>query len=67
METLKKFEYSLKKIKIMVLRVGKEEVEGIDERVQHDTVLGMDSYKYLEIIINIEGNLKDHIHEMEQK
>ena len=42
METLKKFEYSLKKIKIMVLRVGKEEVEGIDERVQHDTVLGMD-------------------------
>ena len=67
METLKKFEYSLKKIKIMVLRVGKEEVEGIDERVQHGTVLGMDSYKYLEIIINIEGNLKDHIHEMEQK
>ena len=33
METLKKFEYDLKKSKIMIVRTGKEEVEQIEKRV----------------------------------
>ena len=39
METLKKFEYGLKKTKIMIVRTGKGEVEQIQERVKQGTVL----------------------------
>ena len=67
METLKKFEYGLKKTKILIVRTEKGEVEQIQERVQQGTVLEIDKYKYLGIVINTEGNLKDHIQEMWQK
>ena len=67
METLKKFEYGLKKTKIMIVRTGKGEVEQIQERVKQGTVLERDKYKYLGMVINTEGNLKDHIQEMWQK
>ena len=67
METLKKFEYGLKKTKIMIVRTGKGEVEQIQERVKQGTVLETDKYKYLGMVINTEGNLKDHIQEMWQK
>ena len=40
METLKKFEYGLKKTKIMIVITGKGEVEQIQEIVQQGTVLG---------------------------
>ena len=53
-ETLKKFEYGLKK-------TGKYEVEQIQKRLQQGTVLERDKYKYLEMVINTERNLKDHI------
>ena len=45
METLKKFEYGLKKTRIMVVRTRKEEVERIDKRVQQSPVLETDRYK----------------------
>ena len=64
METLKKFEYGLKKTKIMIVRTGKREVEQIQERVQQGTVLETDKYNYLGMVINTEGNLKDNIQEM---
>ena len=67
METLKKFEYDLKKTKIMIVRTGKEEIAQIQERLQQDTLLETDKYKYLGTVINTEGNLKDHIQEMWQK
>ena len=66
-ETLKKFEYGLKKTKIMIVRTGKGEVEQIQERVRQGTVLETDKYKYLGMVINTEGNPKDHIQEMWQK
>ena len=47
METLEKFEYGLKKTKIMTVRTEKEEVEQIQERVQQGTVPETDKYKYL--------------------
>ena len=67
METLKTFEYGLKKTKIMIVRTRKGEVEQIQERVEQDTVLETDKYKCLEMVTNTEGNLKDHIQEMWQK
>ena len=42
METLKKFEYGLKKTKIMIVRTGKGDVEQIQKRVQQGTVLETD-------------------------
>ena len=67
METLKNFEYGIKKIKTMIVRTGKKEVEQIDERVKQGTVLETNKSKYLGMVINTEGNLKDHIQEMGQK
>ena len=64
METLKKFEYGLKKTKLVIVRTGKREVEQIQERVQQSTVLETDKYKHLGMVINTEGILKDHIQEM---
>ena len=50
----------------MVARIGKEEVERIDERVQQGTVLDAGWYKYRRIVRNTEGNLKYHIQEMDK-
>ena len=60
-ETLKKFEFGLKKTKNMIVITGKEKVEQIQERVQQGSVLETDNYKYLVMVINTGGNLKDHI------
>ena len=67
METLKKFEYGLKKTKIMIVRTGQGKKEQIQKRVQQGTVVETDRYKYLRMVINTAGNLKDHIQEMWQK
>ena len=67
METLKMFEYGLKKNKIRVVRTGKGKVEQKQERVQQGTVLEADMYKYLGMVKNTKGNLKDHIQKMWQK
>ena len=60
-EILKKFEFGLKKTKNMIVITGKEEVEQIQEKVQQGTVLETDKYKYLVMVINTGGDLKDHI------
>ena len=67
MEALKKFEYGLKKTKIMIVRIGKGKVQQTQGRVRQDTVLETDKYKYLGMVVNTEGNLKDHIQEIWQK
>ena len=67
METLKKFEYGLKKTKIRVVRTGKGKVEQKQERVQQGTVLEADMCKYLGLVKNTKGNLKDHIKQVWQK
>ena len=51
----------------MVVRRRKEKVEQIDEKVQQSTVLETDKYKYLGMVVNTEGNLKDHMQELGQK
>ena len=66
-KTLKKVEYGLKKTKIMIVKIGNGKVEQIQERVQQVTVLETDEDKYLGMVINTKGNLKDHIQEMRQK
>ena len=45
----------------MIVITGKEEVEQIQEKVQQGTVLETDKYKYLVMVINTGGDLKDHI------
>ena len=51
----------------MVVRRRKEKVEQIDEKVQQSTVLETDKYKYLGMVVNTEGNLKDYMQELGQK
>ena len=52
---------------IVIVRIGKGEVEQIQERVHQGTVLETDNNKYLGMFIDTEGNLKHHIQEMWQK
>ena len=59
--------YGLKKTKYMVINMGKEPEEVIEERVNKGIVWETDIYKYLEMVINILGNLKDHILELNRK
>ena len=49
------------------MSTGKEKVERIDERIQQGTVLETDRYKYQGIVVNTEGNLKDHMQEIWQR
>ena len=51
----------------MVVRRRKEKAEQIDEKVQQSTVLETDKYKYLGMLVNTEGNLKDHMQELGQQ
>ena len=47
--------------------MGKEPEEVIEERVKEGTVQKTDIYKYLGMVINKLGNLKDHILELNKK
>ena len=67
MEEQKKFEYGLKKTKIMTIRTGKEAVEKIEVTLSQGKVQEVEKYKYLGITMNKEGNLQEHIREMEKK
>ena len=48
----------------MVINTGKVPEEAIDERVKERIVQEKDIYKYLRIVINKSGNLKDLILEL---
>ena len=66
-ENEKKMIYRLKKTKYMAITTGKEPEEVIDERVKKRIVQETDIYKYLGMVINKSGNLKDHILELNKK
>ena len=51
----------------MVINTGKEPQEVIEEIVKEGTVQETDTYKYLGMVINKLGNLKDHILELNRK
>ena len=51
----------------MVIDTGKKPEEVKEERVKERIVQETDIYKYLEMVINKLGNLKDHILELNRK
>ena len=51
----------------MVINTGKEPEEAIEERVKKGIVQETDIYKYLGLVVNKVGNLKDHILELNRK
>ena len=61
MEIEKKMIYGLNKTKYMVIKTGKGQEEVIEGRVKEGIVQETDIYKYLGLVINKLGNLKDHI------
>ena len=67
METEKKMIYGLKKTRYMVINTGKEPEEVIEDRVKEGIVQEVDIYKYLGMVINKSGNLKNHILELNRK
>ena len=66
METEKKIQYRLKKTKYMTIITGRENQEQIEE-VKEGKIEEVDTYIYLGIMLNKEGNLKEHIKETENK
>ena len=61
MEIERKMIYGLNKTKYMVINTGKELEEAIEERVKEGIVQETDIYRYLGMVINKSGNLKDHV------
>ena len=51
----------------MVINTGKEPEEAIEERVKKGIVQETDIYKYLGLVVNKVGNLKDRILELNRK
>ena len=64
MEVEKEMKYSLRKTKYMVVKTGKEKEDNISEQMKAGNIQRTKKYKYLEITINEEGNLKGHIEEL---
>ena len=67
MEIEEKMIYGPKKTKYMVINTLKEPEEVIEEREKEEVVQETDIYKYLGMVINKSGNLKDHILELNIK
>ena len=67
METEKKIQYGLKKTKYLTIRTGREKQEQIEEEVKEGKIDEVATYSYLGIMLNKEGNLKEHIKETESK
>ena len=67
METEMKMEYGLTKTNIVVIKTGKGITEKIEEEVRAGKVKETDKVRYLGMVINSEGNLKDHIRLVETK
>ena len=64
MEVEKKMKHSLRKTNYMVVRTGKKKEDNIPEQMKAGNIQRTKKYKYLEITINEEGNLKGHIEEL---
>ena len=67
MEIERKMIYGSKKTKYMVIKMGNEPEEVIEERVKERIVQETDIYKYLGMVINKLENLKDHILQLNGK
>ena len=63
----KKIEYGLTKTNIVVTKTRKGITEKIEEEVRAGKVKETDKVRDLEMVINSEGNLKDHIQQVETK
>ena len=61
MEKEKKMTYGLKKTKYLIVKTGKEIEEIVQENVKSGEVCKTETYHYLGITINEEGNLEEHI------
>ena len=61
MEKEKKMRYGLKKTKYMMLKTGKDREEIVQEKAKSAKVQKNETYHYLGITINEEGNLEEHI------
>ena len=61
MEKEKKMRYGLKKAKYMMLKTGKEREEIVQEKLKSGAVQKTETYHYLGITINEEGNQEEHI------
>ena len=66
-EILNKMMHGLRKTKCIVINMGKEPEEVIEERVKEGIVQERDICKYLGMVINKLGNFKDHILELNRK
>ena len=60
-EKEKKMRYGLKKAKYMMVKTGKEREEIVQEKLKSGAVQKTETYHYLGITINEEGNLEEHI------
>ena len=67
MEIQKKFRYSLKKTKYMIIKTGREPDVEIKEKVEEGYVTEAESYKYLGLYLNQKGNLQLHIQKIKEK
>ena len=67
METDKKIIYGLKKTKYMTMITGREKQEQIEEEVKEGKIDKVDTHSHLGIMLNKEGNPKEHIKETENK
>ena len=61
MEKENKIRYGPKKTKYMMVKTGKEREEIVQEKVKSGAVQKTETYHYLGITINEEGNLEEHI------
>ena len=61
MEEIKKFTYGIEKTKYMVVDTGKEKEEKIEERIEAGIVEKTKVYKYMGVMLNEKGDLKDHL------
>ena len=64
MEKEKKISFGLKKTKYMIVKTGREEEEEINETVKAGRIRRTDKCKYLGIIISTDGQLTEHIKEL---
>ena len=64
MEKENKISFGLKKTKYMIVKTGWEQEQDINETVKARRIQGTDKWKYLEITISTDGQLTEHIKEL---
>ena len=67
MEKEKKISFGLKKTKYMIVKTGREEEEEINEAVKAGRIQRTDKCKYLGVTISTDGQLAEHIKELNSR